>query len=289
MPTRREFLWSTGALLGPALAPARAVQPAVVSTDAGRLRRRLERLSQFGRPAGGTFADGVSRVAYSEADLAARAWLLDEMRGAGLTSRIDAAGNIFARLGGRPSAPPILFGSHIDSVPNGGNFDGDLGTLAALEVLETARTGQAFRSEGFRGRGFTSEPILAFSAPYTAADAFAGVVQGALNLRSFSAWLEQSLAETSTSALVLDRTGQVIASTGPNAAALLVDVRELGWIGATNANAVAQFTEASVEPGIRPARHVAVRACWSARRWRSTGEAPSSRSARWCARISSCV
>ena len=139
MPTRREFLWSTGALFGPALAPVRAVQPAVVSTDAGRLRRRLERLSQFGRPAGGTFADGVSRVAYSEADLAARAWLLDEMRGAGLTSRIDAAGNIFARLGGRPSAPPILFGSHIDSVPNGGNFDGDLGTLAALEVLETAR------------------------------------------------------------------------------------------------------------------------------------------------------
>ncbi len=125
---------------------------------------------------------------------------------------------------------------------------------------EPARTGTAFRSEGFPGRGYTSEPILAFSAPYTAADGtFAGVVQGALNLRSFSAWLEQSLAETSTSALVLDRTGQVIASTGPNAAALLVDVRELGWIGATNANAVAQFTEASAEPGIRPARHVAVR------------------------------
>ena len=124
---------------------------------------------------------------------------------------------------------------------------------------EPARTGQAFRSEGFRGRGFTSEPILAFSAPYTAAQAFAGVVQGALNLRSFSVWLDQSLAETSTSALVLDRTGQVIASTGPNAAALLVDVRNFGWIGATGSNAVAQFTEASTEPGIRPGRHVAVR------------------------------
>jgi N-carbamoyl-L-amino-acid hydrolase len=79
----------------------------------------------------------VSRVAYSDADVAARAWLLDEIRGAGLTPRLDAAGNIFARTGGRAAAPPILVGSHIDSVPNGGNFDGDLGTLAALDVLQT--------------------------------------------------------------------------------------------------------------------------------------------------------
>ncbi|MCC6992569.1 MAG: response regulator [Acidobacteria bacterium] len=125
---------------------------------------------------------------------------------------------------------------------------------------EPARTGQAFRSEGFPGRGYTSEPILAFSAPYTTADdAFAGVVQGALNLRTFSAWLNQSLAETSTSALVLDRSGQVIASTGPNAAALLVNVRDLAWISATGTQPIAQFSEASAEPGIPPAHHVAVR------------------------------
>jgi PAS domain S-box-containing protein len=125
---------------------------------------------------------------------------------------------------------------------------------------EPARTGQAFRSEGFRGRGFTAEPILVFSVPYTTADgAFAGVVQGALNLTAFSAWLNQSLAETSTSALVLDRAGQVIASTGPNAAALLVNVGDRDWIGATRGNATTQFSEASAEPGLRPARHVAVR------------------------------
>lgn len=109
------------------------------ATDAARLRRRLEQLSTFGRPPGGTFADGVSRVAYSAADLAARAWVLDEVRAAGFTPRLDAAGNIFVRSGGEPSRPPILFGSHIDSVPGGGNFDGDLGTLAALDVLEAVR------------------------------------------------------------------------------------------------------------------------------------------------------
>lgn len=136
MPTRREFLWTTGATLSRALAPAMAAQPGEPAIDAARLRRRLERLSQFGRPAGGTFADGVSRVAYSDADVAARTWLLDEIRGAGLAPRLDAAGNIFARSGGRADAPPILIGSHIDSVPNGGNFDGDLGTLAALDVLQ---------------------------------------------------------------------------------------------------------------------------------------------------------
>src|SRR5262249_12455005 len=51
--------------------------------------------------------------------------------------RIDPAGNIFARrAGAEPGLPPILFGSHIDSVPNGGNFDGDLGSLSALGAIE---------------------------------------------------------------------------------------------------------------------------------------------------------
>jgi beta-ureidopropionase / N-carbamoyl-L-amino-acid hydrolase len=60
-----------------------------------------------------------------------------EMRAAGLQPRVDAAGNIFARRDGMSATlTPILFGSHIDSVPNGGNFDGDLGSLSALGALE---------------------------------------------------------------------------------------------------------------------------------------------------------
>jgi len=107
--------------------------------DAARLRNRLERLSTHGRPPGGTFADGVTRVAYSVADLTARAWMIDEIKSADIVPRIDAAGNIFARYGGQPNQPAILFGSHIDSVPNGGNFDGDLGTFSALEVIQAVQ------------------------------------------------------------------------------------------------------------------------------------------------------
>jgi N-carbamoyl-L-amino-acid hydrolase len=108
-----------------------------VSVDAAALRARLESLSVFGRPAGGTFADGVSRVAYSDADRAGRRYVMDLLRAAGLSPVIDPAGNIFARRAGtEASLPPILVGSHIDSVPSGGNFDGDLGVLAAVGVVD---------------------------------------------------------------------------------------------------------------------------------------------------------
>ncbi len=113
---------------------------AAPAIDPARLRRRLETLSTYGRPSGGTFASGVSRVAYSPADVAARAWMVEEIKSAGLAPRVDAAGNIYVRSGGDPNRPPILFGSHIDSVPGGGNFDGDLGTLAALEVLHAVQS-----------------------------------------------------------------------------------------------------------------------------------------------------
>jgi N-carbamoyl-L-amino-acid hydrolase len=113
------------------------VAPAVPRINAARLRARLERMSEFGRPPGGSFADGVTRVGYSEADRAARAWLSDEMKAAGLDQRVDSAANLLGRRAGQNAgAPPILFGSHIDSVMAGGNFDGALGTLAAIEVAQ---------------------------------------------------------------------------------------------------------------------------------------------------------
>ena len=131
MISRREFLAGTTA----ALVLPRSQGPIV---DAGQLQQRIESLSAFGRPAGGTFADGVSRVAYSDADVAGRKYVMDLMRSARLDPRIDPAGNIFARRAGAENTlPPILFGSHIDSVPTGGNFDGDLGSLAAIGVIDT--------------------------------------------------------------------------------------------------------------------------------------------------------
>jgi N-carbamoyl-L-amino-acid hydrolase len=126
---RRKFLGG--------LAVAAWAAPGKPLINTGRLRTHVEELSVFGRPAGGTFADGVSRVAYSDADVAGRAYVRKLMEAAGLKTRIDAAGNIYGRRSGTDdSLAPMLFGSHIDSVPNGGNFDGDLGSLAAIEVVQ---------------------------------------------------------------------------------------------------------------------------------------------------------
>ncbi len=111
-----------------AQAPPRHINPA-------RLWSTLEKLSEFGRPAGAGFEGGVTRIGFSDEDLAARAWLMQLMRDAGLTVRVDPAGNIFGHRAGTEKFPAILFGSHIDSVPRGGNFDGDVGSLGALEVL----------------------------------------------------------------------------------------------------------------------------------------------------------
>jgi N-carbamoyl-L-amino-acid hydrolase len=99
-----------------------------------RVNAHLTALSEFGKNPQG----GVSRVAYSDADRAARAVVLDWMRAAKLEPTIDFAGNIVGRRAGKDaSLKPLLFGSHIDSVPEGGNYDGDVGSTAAIEVAQT--------------------------------------------------------------------------------------------------------------------------------------------------------
>jgi N-carbamoyl-L-amino-acid hydrolase len=135
---RRQFSAGlTLLVLAPPL-PARTQPKAALRVSVDRLRKRLDDLSVFGRPPGGTFADGVSRVGFSDADVEARAWLMKEMRLAGLDPKVDAAGNISAvRPGTLSGLNPILFGSHIDSVRGGGNFDGDVGSMSSLEVMAT--------------------------------------------------------------------------------------------------------------------------------------------------------
>ncbi len=116
----------------------RAADTAALRVDAARLKADIEGLSVYGRPAGGTFADGVSRFAYSDADVAGRAYVMGLLREAGGEPRIDTAGNIRVRREGTVAGlKPIMIGSHIDSVPGGGNFDGEVGSLSALEVLRT--------------------------------------------------------------------------------------------------------------------------------------------------------
>ena len=96
-----------------------------------RLQGTLEKLSDFGRNPQG----GVTRLGFSETDLAAREYVTGLMRQAGLEVRVDPAGNIFGLRAGSEKLPTLLFGSHIDSVLHGGNFDGDVGSMGAIEVM----------------------------------------------------------------------------------------------------------------------------------------------------------
>jgi beta-ureidopropionase / N-carbamoyl-L-amino-acid hydrolase len=123
--------WPSGAVGVPEV--RRAAQ-AGLRVDAGRVNAHIAALSEFGKnPAG-----GVSRVAYSEADKAARSVVIDWMKAARLEPAIDLAGNIIGRRAGRENTlKPLLFGSHIDSVPEGGNYDGDVGVTSAIEVAQT--------------------------------------------------------------------------------------------------------------------------------------------------------
>jgi N-carbamoyl-L-amino-acid hydrolase len=101
--------------------------------DAARIEQRILELARFGANPEG----GVSRVAFSDADIEGRRYVVSLMEEAGLDVRIDEAGNILGRrVGASDGLPPILFGSHIDSVPEGGNYDGDVGVMAAIECAQ---------------------------------------------------------------------------------------------------------------------------------------------------------
>lgn len=104
----------------------------MMAIDPTRFLADLHRLRQFGASGVGK---GVVRPAYSEADMAARDWLSEEMADAGLAPRFDAMGNLF----GLAAGPSLLLGSHSDSQPTGGWLDGALGVVAALEVARAAR------------------------------------------------------------------------------------------------------------------------------------------------------
>jgi N-carbamoyl-L-amino-acid hydrolase len=104
-----------------------------LKVNGGRIESRIKALAAFGRNEAGR----GYRVAYTKGDVEGRAWFIDLMKKAGLETAIDAGGNIIGkRRGKNPELKPIAFGSHIDMVPDGGNYDGTLGSISALEVIE---------------------------------------------------------------------------------------------------------------------------------------------------------
>ncbi|MCH8987604.1 MAG: M20 family metallo-hydrolase [Chloroflexi bacterium] len=103
------------------------------SINEPRFNQTLEELGHLGES-----PDGMDRVAYSPADIAGREYTVKLMREAGLETRIDTAGNIIGlRAGSDDSLSAIALGSHTDTVPKGGKYDGALGVMAAIEVVRT--------------------------------------------------------------------------------------------------------------------------------------------------------
>ena len=106
----------------------------VIDVDAERFEQTFEAFSEIGATDGG----GLHRLALSDADRAARDRLVEHMEALDLAVRVDELGNVFGRRPGRrPGAAPVLIGSHLDSQPHGGRYDGQLGVLAALETIRS--------------------------------------------------------------------------------------------------------------------------------------------------------
>jgi N-carbamoyl-L-amino-acid hydrolase len=106
----------------------------MVTIDTDRFENTFRRYSQIGR----TDADGLHRLTLTDTDKKVRDQFVEDLESLGLDTRIDKIGNIFGRREGTdPNATPVLIGSHLDSQPSGGRFDGQLGVLSALETLRT--------------------------------------------------------------------------------------------------------------------------------------------------------
>ncbi len=101
------------------------------TVDFPRLQADIEALAAIGRRED----HGLYRMGFSDADMEARRWLMGRIESAGLTARMDGAGNVFARLDGENGHPSVMTGSHLDTVPGAGHLDGALGVIAAVECL----------------------------------------------------------------------------------------------------------------------------------------------------------
>ena len=125
-----------------------------IRASAERMEQRIEELSRFGSNPQG----GVSRVAFSQADIEGREYIKGLMQQAGLEVRLDRAGNIIGkRAGSEPNLPVIMFGSHIDSVPGGGNYDGDVGVISAIEVAQLLQENELTTRHPIEVVSFTDE------------------------------------------------------------------------------------------------------------------------------------
>ncbi|MCK5365561.1 MAG: M20/M25/M40 family metallo-hydrolase, partial [Gammaproteobacteria bacterium] len=147
--------------------------------DSPRLMSRIEALAAIGATPEG----GVCRLALSDEDRSARDQVVAWMRSAGLRIEVDRIGNIFGVRAGTEGSAPVMTGSHIDSVANGGKLDGSYGVLAGIEVVETLNDAGVETTRPIVVCAFTNEEGVRFQPDMLGSLVYAGGlgVEDALN------------------------------------------------------------------------------------------------------------
>ena len=146
----------------------------MLKTNPDRLWDSIMELAQFGRTAKG----GVGRAALSESDGQARDCFVGWCRDAGFETRVDRIGNIFARRPGTDlTAAPVLTGSHLDTQPLGGKFDGIYGVLAGLEVLRSVEDAEQQTRAPLEVVVWTDEEGWRFTPGMSGSSVFTGVME----------------------------------------------------------------------------------------------------------------
>jgi N-carbamoyl-L-amino-acid hydrolase len=140
--------------------------------DRQRLESTIEELGRVGATARG----GLTRLALSDEDRQGRDLMVAWMRRAGLRVTVDQMGNIFGERAGEPGRPPVMMGSHVDSVPTGGKYDGQLGVLCALEAIRTLNDHRVRTRHPVTLVVFTNEEGARFQPAMIASGVLAGKI-----------------------------------------------------------------------------------------------------------------
>jgi beta-ureidopropionase / N-carbamoyl-L-amino-acid hydrolase len=140
--------------------------------DKRRLEQSIEELGRIGQTPRG----GLTRLALSDEDKRGRDWMVARMREAGLAVTVDQMGNIFGRRAGDSALPPVMMGSHVDSVPTGGRYDGQLGVLCGLEVIRSLNDAKVRTRHPITLAIFTNEEGARFQPAMIASGVMAGKI-----------------------------------------------------------------------------------------------------------------
>lgn len=136
-----------------------------------RLQQKLYKMSKIGA----TTEGGVTRLALSSEDKLARNLLKEWIARTGMAVRVDDIGNVYGRKeGANPKAKPIVIGSHLDSIINGGIFDGTLGIVSALEVIQTLSDNSIVTKRSIEIVNFTNEEGMRFDSPMLGSGVLSG-------------------------------------------------------------------------------------------------------------------